>query len=187
MTASSQDLQGSPDEKWDPAWSNAVFSLAERDRRWARVRALMKRDGIDLLVCMPCTNSHDRGAADARYLTQLGENSDESSVAFPIEGEVRAWHSRPGVWPSSNWFADIRLAGRGTGGATISSYINEFPQYAKSRIAIAGPYLDADDALPRGRRGDQLAVGRNPQAQFPASRIRQRIDGARRSALGEER
>jgi Xaa-Pro dipeptidase len=138
MTASSQQLQGSPDEKWDPAWSNAVFSLAERDRRWAKVRALMKREGIDLLVCMPCTNSHDRGAADARYLTQLGENSDEQSVAFPVEGEVRAWHSRPGVWPSSNWFSDIRSAGRGTGGATISTYINEFPQYKKSRIAIAG-------------------------------------------------
>ena len=53
MTASSTDLQGSPDEKWDPGWSNAVFSLAERDRRWAKVRALMARDGIDLIVCMP--------------------------------------------------------------------------------------------------------------------------------------
>ncbi|HEV8019751.1 MAG TPA: M24 family metallopeptidase [Candidatus Lustribacter sp.] len=138
MTASSTDLQGSPDEKWDPGWSNAVFSLAERDRRWAKVRSLMARDGIDLIVCMPCTNSHDRGAADARYLTQLGENSDESSVAFPLDGEVRAWHSRPGVWPSANWFTDIRSAGRGTGGATLVGYINEHPQYKKATIAIGG-------------------------------------------------
>src|SRR6185312_3886168 len=65
-------------------------------------------------------------------------NSDESIVAFPLDGEVRAWHSRPGVWPSSNWFSDIRSAGRGTGGATLVGYVNEFPKYKKATIAIAG-------------------------------------------------
>jgi Xaa-Pro dipeptidase len=138
MTARAFDPRGPVDEKWDPSWSNAVFSLEERDRRWAKVRGLMARDGIDLLVCMPCTNSRDRGAADARYLTQLGENSDESSVAFPIDGDVTAWHSRPGVWPSSNWFEDIRSAQRGAGGATIVGYVNENPKFAKGTIAIAG-------------------------------------------------
>jgi Xaa-Pro dipeptidase len=138
MTASHFDLQGKSDERWDPAWSNAVFSIAERDARWRKVRTLMARDGIDLIVCMPHTGSHDRAAADARYLTQLGENSDESIVAFPLHGEVRAWHSRPGVWPSSNWFSDIRSAGRGTGGKTLVGYINEFPEYRKATIAIAG-------------------------------------------------
>jgi Xaa-Pro dipeptidase len=138
MTASHFDLQGKSDEQWDSGWSNAVFSIAEREVRWGKVRALMARDGIDLIVCMPHTGSHDRAAADARYLTQLGENSDESIVAFPIEGDVRAWHSRPGVWPSSNWFSDIRSAGRGTGGATLAGYVNEFPQYKRATIAIAG-------------------------------------------------
>ena len=138
MTARAFESRGPAGEVWSPQWSNAVFSLEERDLRWARVRALMKRDGIDLLVCMPCTNARDRGAADARYLTQLGENSDESSVAFPIEGDVTAWHSRPGVWPSSNWFEDIRSAQRGAGGATIVEYVNEHPAYATGTIAIAG-------------------------------------------------
>jgi len=138
MTATHNDLTGRAGEKWDPNWSNAVFSPAERDHRWSKVRGLMARQGIDLIACMPCTNSHDRGAADARYLTQLGENSDESSVAFPLEGEVRAWHSRPGVWPSSNWFDDIRSAPRGSGGETIAGYIDEFPQYQTGTIAIAG-------------------------------------------------
>jgi len=123
---------------WTPDWSNAVFSLAERDRRWAKVRRLMARDGIDVIFCLPCTNSHDRGAADARYLTQLGENSDESTVAFPIEGKVTAWHSRGGIWPSSNWFADIRPTPRGTGGATATAWLNENPQYKSAKIAIAG-------------------------------------------------
>jgi len=127
---------------WTAAWSNAVFSLEERDRRWAKVRRLMARDGIDLILCFPCTNSHDRGQADARYLTQLGENSDETTVAFPIEGGVTAWHSRPGVWPSSNWFADIRASGRGTGGATSAAWINENPRFSTGTIAIAG--LDAN-------------------------------------------
>jgi Xaa-Pro aminopeptidase len=122
---------------WSPDWSNAVFSLEERDDRWAKVRRLMARDGIDLIVCLPCTNSHDRGQADPRYLTQLGENSDETTVAFPIEGEVTAWHSRGGVWPSSNWFADVRSTLRGTGGATIAAWLKENPRYQKGTIAIA--------------------------------------------------
>jgi Xaa-Pro dipeptidase len=126
------------DNPWTPEWSNAVFSIEERDRRWAKVRRLMARDGIDLIICLPCTNSHDRGQADARYLTQLGENSDETTVAFPIEGEVSACHSRGGVWPSSNWFADIRAAIRGSGGATITAWLNENPKYQTGKIAIAG-------------------------------------------------
>lgn len=89
---------------WSSDWSNAVFSMEERDRRRQKVRDLMRRDGIDLIVCLPCTNSHDRGQADARCLTQLGENSDETTVAFPLEGQVDAWHTRGGAWPSSNWF-----------------------------------------------------------------------------------
>ena len=125
-------------EVWTPEWSNAVFSLEERDRRWQKVRDLMRREGVDLIICLPNSHSHDRAAADPRYLTQLGENSDETTVAFPIEGEVTAWHSRGGVWPSSNWFTDIRAAGRGTGGKTIVSWINEHPQYATGTIAIAG-------------------------------------------------
>ena len=110
MTASHFDLQGKSEEKWDPGWSNAVFSIAERDLRWKKVRTLMARDGIDLIVCMPHTGSHDRAAADARYLTQLGENSDESIVAFPIEGDVRAWHSRPGPEQSRRGSSSPRRA-----------------------------------------------------------------------------
>jgi Xaa-Pro dipeptidase len=137
MTASYTDLQGNAGEQWDPSWSNAVFSLGERNRRWVNVRTLMARDGIDLIICLPHTGSHDRAAADARYLTQLGENSDETLVAFPLDGPVRAWQSRPGVWPSSNWFDDIR-SGTRSGGATISGYIEEHPQFKTATIAIAG-------------------------------------------------
>lgn len=124
-------------EVWNPEWSNAVFSLEERDRRWKKVRDLMARDGIDVVVCLPCTNSHDRGAASARYLTQLGENSDETTVVFPMEGEVTAWHSRGGVWPSSNWFTDIRPAARGSGGATAAGRLQEMG-FERGTIGIDG-------------------------------------------------
>ena len=43
-------------EQWSQDWSNAVFSLEERDRRWKKVRELMARDGIDVIACIPCTN-----------------------------------------------------------------------------------------------------------------------------------
>src|SRR5213592_2308076 len=115
-------------EAWSTEWSSAVFSTDERDRRWRNARDLMRRDGIDLLVCLPCTNSHNRGAADALYLTQMGENEDETSVAFPIEGDVTAWLSRGGAWPASSWLTDIRPAPRGTGGRTIVDWVKGHAQ-----------------------------------------------------------
>ena len=126
-------------ESWNADWSNAVFSLEERDRRWSRVRGLIRRDGIDLVVCLPYTNSHDRGQADARYLTQLGENSDETTVAFPIEGRVDAWHTRGGVWPSSSWLEHgVTPAPRGTGGRTIVDWVKGNPRFERATIGIAG-------------------------------------------------
>jgi Xaa-Pro dipeptidase len=158
-------------EKWSPDWSNAVFSTAERDARWAKVRKLMQAEGIDLIVCLPCTNSHNRGAADHRYLTQLGENSDESTVAFPVEGPVTAWHSRGGVWPSSNWFDDIRAAPRGSGGATIATWIEDRGGFASSRIGIAG-LAPTDLAHVRTAEGEvnytsvRMLEAAFPKAQF---------------------
>src|SRR5579862_2368378 len=126
----------SENNPWTPEWSNAVFPLEERDRRWAKVRKLMARDGIDLIICLPNTHNYDRAQADSRYLTQLGENGDETTVAFPVEGKVTAWLSRGGIWPGSNWLADIRPQVRGGGGATITSWLNENPGYQKATIAI---------------------------------------------------
>ncbi len=124
-------------EQWSQEWSNAVFSLEERERRWRKVRDLMARDGMDVLVCLPCTNSHNRGQADPVYLTQLGENADEVIVVFPLEGEVTAWLSRGGVWPSSNWLSDIRPAPRGTGGRTVMNRLKEMG-FERGTIGIAG-------------------------------------------------
>lgn len=124
-------------EEWSRAWSTPVFSKEERDRRWSGVRALMTVAGIDVLVCVPGTNSHNHGQADVVYLTQLGENEDEVTVVFPVEGEVTAWLSRGGVWPASNWLTDIRPAPRGTGGRTVVDRVKELG-LERGTIGVAG-------------------------------------------------
>lgn len=139
--------------RWSPEWSNAVFSIAERDLRWGRVRRLMREAGVDLIVCMTNTNAHGRGSANHRYLTQLGDNSEEQTVAFPLEGGVTAWHSRGGVWPSSNWLDDIRSTPRGCSAAALIAWMNERGCYASARVAIGG--LTATDLVHvRAREGE---------------------------------
>jgi hypothetical protein len=58
-------------------WEVPAFSMAERERRWSRVRELMRRDGIDCIIGLNNTGMHDRHQADVRYLTQLGNNDEE--------------------------------------------------------------------------------------------------------------
>src|SRR5689334_15155520 len=64
------------------------FSMAERDRRWGRVRQLMRERGIDVLVAPPNTGSNDKFQADARYLTQFGMNGEQVACIFPVDGKV---------------------------------------------------------------------------------------------------
>jgi Xaa-Pro dipeptidase len=158
-------------DRWTADWSNAVFSLAERDSRWAKIRRLMARDGIDVILCLPCTNNHDRGAASIRYLSQMGENSDASTVAFPIEGEIVVWQMRGGAWPGSSWFSEIRAGARGAAGATVTAWLKDNPRYQKSVIGIAG--LDSG-LLAHVREGEgevnwqsvEILKKNWPQAQF---------------------
>src|SRR5205085_6022551 len=71
-------------------WQLPTFSMEERERRWGRVRELMRRDGIDCIVGLNSTGTHNRNQADVRYLTQIGNNCDEVAVCFPIVGKVTA-------------------------------------------------------------------------------------------------
>src|SRR3954447_26204490 len=90
------------------------FSQAERDRRWARVRALMARDGIDVIVAPPHTGHHDHFQANSRYLTGVGGASAEVAAIFPRDGEVTAIVSHGGglaEWRGfQDWVTDIRAA-----------------------------------------------------------------------------
>src|SRR5438874_2075180 len=116
------------------------LSRAERDRRWARVRELMARDGIDVIVAPPHTGHHDHFSANVRYLTGLGGYSLEVGAVFPREGEVTAI-SVPDVSPAhwlgrQDWVTDIRSNGREFGDGIVAR-LRELPA-ARARIGIAG-------------------------------------------------
>ena len=93
-------------------WELPSFSLAERELRWGRVRELMRRDGIDAIVGLNSTGTHNRNQADVRYLTQIGNNCDEVAVCFPIDGKVTAITNRGGYWAAGEWIGETMRSGR---------------------------------------------------------------------------
>ncbi len=92
------------------------FSLAERDRRWRKVRALMRRDGIAAIVAPQNPGNSTDWQADARYLSHVGGGADASiAVVFPSEGDVTAVATSAAErWGPSvqGWVADVREAKR---------------------------------------------------------------------------
>ena len=83
------------------------LSLAERDRRWGRVRDLMTEAGIDVLVAPPNTGGNERNQADARYLTQFGMNGEQIGCVFPLNGSVIGFGG-PSTRLLSGWIDDVR-------------------------------------------------------------------------------
>src|SRR5207302_4612222 len=61
-----------PGKSSDLSYPYPRFSLAERDRRWAAVRAEMAKAGVDVLVGSNNTGHWDHWQSDIRYLTQIG-------------------------------------------------------------------------------------------------------------------
>jgi Xaa-Pro dipeptidase len=116
------------------------FSIAERDRRWKAVRALMAVQGIDVIVCPQNTGHSMDYQADSRYLTHVGGGGDADIAAvFPLEGAVTAvatsaeprWNKRVQVWTE-----DVREARRNYG-KIIVERIRELGLKAPT-IGIAG-------------------------------------------------
>ena len=92
------------------------FSLAERKRRWGRVRQLMRHERLDVLVGFPNQSHWDQFQADIRYLTHIGGHQTEVAVVFPQDGEPTAF-VRGGneiEWWSiaQDWLKDIRASRR---------------------------------------------------------------------------
>lgn len=100
-------------------WQLPTFSMEERERRWGRVRDLMRRDGVDCIVGLNSTGTHNRNQADVRYLTQLGNNCEEVEVCFPLEGKVTAITNRGGYWPAGDWVGETMRSGRGWARALV--------------------------------------------------------------------
>jgi len=99
------------------------FSIAERDRRWAEVRKLMKRDGLAAIVAPQNPGHSTDWQADARYLSQVGGGADAAiAVVFPLQGEVTAIATSAAErWNSGiqNWTTDVREAHRRYGKVAV--------------------------------------------------------------------
>jgi Xaa-Pro dipeptidase len=116
------------------------FSRAERDRRWAKLRAMMRKEGLDVIVVPPHTGHHDHFSANARYLTGFGGYSLEVGAVFPLEGNVTAVtvpDVAPAKWRAQqDWVDDIRSTGRAFGDGLIAR-LKEL-RLSKAKIGIAG-------------------------------------------------
>lgn len=90
------------------------LSLGERDRRWANVRRLMERDGLDAIITLANNSYWDQANANGRYLTSIGGNCAPISVVFPRSGPVTAVTGpapTPDYWLQfQDWVDDVRPA-----------------------------------------------------------------------------
>jgi Xaa-Pro aminopeptidase len=98
-----------------------VLSLAERDRRWARVRELMRERGFDGLLIAGFR-------AREMYETYISDDYNEGCVIFPLDGDpvvltwapLRVMRAR---WSQERgtrlWVDDYRVAASGTAAAEV--------------------------------------------------------------------
>jgi len=147
------------------------FSIPERDRRWARVRQFMRRDGIDVIFVPPNTGLWDQFQANIRYLTGIGGNCCQAAAIFPLEGTVTAITS-PDVhkdfWLArQDWVTDVRPINTGWGYSELSSERIRELGLEKSRIGITG--LGGNTRFPEGITS--LGVYNRIREAFPNAEI----------------
>jgi len=113
------------------------FSIAERDRRWKKVRELMRRDGLDAIVCPPNTGNNNDWQADARYLTSIvGGNY---GVVLPLEGAVTVtalapYRQGPAI---QEWITEFREAKNWAHGKPLAERLLELG-LQQGRIGVTG-------------------------------------------------
>lgn len=88
------------------------FSVAERDRRWANVRANMEDPRWDLDAIITCLS--DEWGSDARYLTQIAKvrySGGGPQVIFPREPDRTVWVQMGGARHRDEWLDRLNLGG----------------------------------------------------------------------------
>lgn len=90
------------------------LSLAERDRRWARVRKRMLLAGLDALIFLGNDIYWGMGMANIRYLFQI-DSQLAAEALFPMSGGPVVWNNVPHMNRPTNmylslqeWTSDIR-------------------------------------------------------------------------------
>lgn len=92
------------------------FSLGERDRRWAAVRANMAEPQWDLDAIITCFS--DEWGSSARYLTQVGlvrYSGGGPQVIFPREAEKTVWVQMGGARHRDEWIGRLNDGGEWLG------------------------------------------------------------------------
>ena len=147
------------------------FSLAERDRRWARVRELMRQERLDAIFVPPNTGLWDQFQSNVRYLTGIGGNCAQAAAIIPLEGDVTAVTS-PDVdaryWRArQDWVEDVRPVSSGWGyaGAAVAR-LREL-DLGKARIGITG--LSGNTRFPEGITS--LGIYENVKEAFPDAEL----------------
>jgi Xaa-Pro aminopeptidase len=171
MAATAQRYEvdrGLADVKWDEGLDPYPrFSLTERARRWAEVRARMAAQGLDVLVA-PQNSAHSTDfQANSRYLSHCGGGGDaDVAVIFPLDGAVTAVATSARLrWPNvQNWVTDVREARRNYGRVVVERLRELSPRV----IGIAG--LGSGTRTPEGT----ILHGTYRQIRdaFPAAELR---------------
>jgi Xaa-Pro dipeptidase len=113
-----------------------VLSFNERDRRWARVRNLLREKGLDGVLVAGFRSRE-------MYESYISDDYNEGCVIFPLEGEpvVVTWaHLRVlrAQWSAQRghalWVDDYRVA---TSGTAVAEIITE-KRLAQSRLGVVG-------------------------------------------------
>ena len=116
------------------------LSIAERDSRWANIRAEMEKRGLDALIIRGTSSKWDSGTANIRYISQIGGNGEEAMAIFPLKGDpvVYCWApSQLEWWPiAQDWVKDVRQGSPSWAAATINC-IKEMG-FEKARIGVVG-------------------------------------------------
>ena len=115
-------------------------SLNEREKRWDRVRELMRQAGLDAIIGLPNQSHWDQFQADVRYLTHIGGNQTEVAVVFPEAGEVTAFvrGSNEIEWwgIAQDWIKDLRMSRR-SWAAPVIDRLKELGLH-NGRIGVSG-------------------------------------------------
>ena len=116
------------------------FSPEERERRWQRVRVLMREHKLDAIIGFPNQSHWDQFQADIRYLTHIGGHQTEVAVVFPEAGDVTAFvrgGNEVEWWCiAQDWVTDIRATRRSWGDPMIER-MKEL-KFDRARIGVSG-------------------------------------------------
>jgi len=100
----------------------------------------MHREHLDVVLGLPNSSHWDQFQAEVRYLTQIGGNSTEAAVVFPVEGDVTAivrGANDVAWWElQQDWVKDVRPSRR-LYSLPITARLNE-AGLATGRVGVCG-------------------------------------------------